>query len=126
MSAARESLSLLILDTHQQRTLPIIGSTGGFSGFFRNEGPPVIHGRIELLLSFTCNICGAFNEVENFATEPASCVCGSNVRLRALIHLLSIELFGQSLSLTEFPKLKAIRGLGMTDKDAYARLLAEK
>ena len=78
------------------------------------------------LVSFTCNICGAFNEVENFATEPASCACGSNVRLRALIHLLSIELFGQSLMLTRFPKLKAIRALGMTDKDSYANILAEK
>ena len=56
------------------------------------------------MVSFTCNICGAYNQVENFATEPASCGCGSNVRLRALIHLLSMELFGQSLPLVEFPK----------------------
>jgi SAM-dependent methyltransferase len=78
------------------------------------------------VVSFICNICGAFNEVENFATEPASCGCGSNVRLRALIHLLSLELFGRSLTLTEFPKLKSVRGLGMTDKEGYARILAEK
>jgi SAM-dependent methyltransferase len=64
--------------------------------------------------------------VAEFATEPASCGCGSNVRLRALIHLLSMELFGQSLPLTEFPKLKSIRGLGMTDKEGYAGILAEK
>src|SRR5947209_8235009 len=78
------------------------------------------------MVSFTCNICGAFNQAEDFATEPASCACGSNVRLRALMHLLSTELFGQSLTLTEFPKLKAIRGLGMTDKDCYPGILAEK
>jgi len=78
------------------------------------------------MVSFTCNVCGVFNEVEEFATEPASCPCGSNVRVRALIHLLSMELFGQSLTLTEFPKLKAVRGLGMTDKEGYARILAEK
>jgi hypothetical protein len=78
------------------------------------------------VVSFVCNICGAANEVEHFATEPASCACGSNVRLRALIHLLSMELFGHSLPLISFPKLKAIRGLGMTDKEAYAEILAEK
>jgi len=78
------------------------------------------------MVSFTCNVCGAYNQVEEFATEPATCGCGSNVRVRALIRLLSMELFGQSLFLTEFPKLKAIRGLGMTDKEGYARILAEK
>jgi len=46
--------------------------------------------------------------------------------MRALIHLLSLELFGQSLILADFPKLKAIRGLGMSDQQCYARILAEK
>ena len=78
------------------------------------------------MLSFTCNICGAYNEVEAFATEPASCACGSNVRLRALIHLLSMELFGTSLTLAQFPILKAIRGLGLSDQAGYAGLLAKK
>ncbi|HLK64345.1 MAG TPA: methyltransferase domain-containing protein [Bryobacteraceae bacterium] len=78
------------------------------------------------MVSFTCNVCGTFNQIENFATEPASCVCGSNVRIRASIHLLSLELFGQSLALTEFPVLKSIRAFGMTDHECYATLLAEK
>lgn len=78
------------------------------------------------MVSFICNICRAHNHVENFATEPASCDCGSNVRIRALIHLLSMELFNQTLILADFPKLKAIRGLGMSDKEGYARILAEK
>ena len=77
-------------------------------------------------MTFTCNICGARNTVEKFVTEPATCGCGSNVRLRALIHLLSMELFGVSLPLPEFPRLKAIRGIGMTDKECYAGPLAEK
>jgi SAM-dependent methyltransferase len=75
---------------------------------------------------FTCNICGAENEVEKLATEPASCACGSNVRVRALIHLLSLELFGVSMMLSEFPRLKGIRGIGMSDKECYAARLAEK
>jgi SAM-dependent methyltransferase len=78
------------------------------------------------VVAFTCNICGADNEVEEFATEPASCACGSNVRLRALIHLLSMELFGNSLFLSQFPKLRAIRGLGLSDQAGYARILADK
>jgi hypothetical protein len=77
-------------------------------------------------VTFTCNICGTRNSVEHFATEPATCGCGSNVRLRALIHLLSMELFGVSMPLPEFPRLKSIRGIGMTDKECYADRLAEK
>jgi len=78
------------------------------------------------MVSFVCNICGRFNQVEQFATEPATCACGSNVRIRALIHLLSMELFDRSLTLAEFPKLKSIRGIGMSDKEGYAAILAEK
>jgi SAM-dependent methyltransferase len=78
------------------------------------------------VVSFICNICGEHNHVADFATEPASCPCGSNVRMRALIHLLSMELFNQNLVLADFPKVKAIRGLGMSDQEFYARLLAEK
>jgi SAM-dependent methyltransferase len=78
------------------------------------------------VVSFVCNICGAHNQVEHFVTEPATCACGSNVRLRALIHLLSMELFGRSLELPAFPRLKAIRGLGISDQGCYSELLAEK
>jgi SAM-dependent methyltransferase len=78
------------------------------------------------MVSFVCNICGRLNEIEHFASEPASCECGSNVRIRALIHLLSLELFGESRPLVDFPVLKSIRGLGMSDQEGYARLLAEK
>jgi SAM-dependent methyltransferase len=77
-------------------------------------------------MPFICNICGSHNNIESFGTEPASCTCGSNVRLRALIHLLSMELFGHDLVLAEFPKLKGIRGLGISDQPSYARILAEK
>ena len=81
---------------------------------------------MEQPVTFTCNICGAQNRVAAFATEPATCACGSNVRVRALLHLLSMELFGRSLTVADFPKLKSVRGLGMTDKPGYAAILAEK
>src|SRR4051794_4686459 len=76
--------------------------------------------------AFICNICGQHNQYEKLASEPASCVCGSNVRIRALIHLLSLELFGESLVLTEFPRMRSIRGLGISDHEGYAAILADK
>jgi SAM-dependent methyltransferase len=81
---------------------------------------------VEQPVAFTCNICGAHNHAAGFATEPATCACGSNVRVRALLHLLSMELFGRTLNVEDFPKLKSLRGLGMTDKPGYADILAGK
>jgi SAM-dependent methyltransferase len=78
------------------------------------------------MVAFICNICATKNQVEHFVSEPATCACGSNVRLRALLHLLSLELFGHSIPVCDFPRLKAVRGLGMTDKSCYARILEEK
>jgi SAM-dependent methyltransferase len=78
------------------------------------------------MVEFICNVCGSRNAIAEFATEPASCACGSNVRTRALIHLLSMELFGRSLTLADFPRLKSIRALGMSDKPCYASILQEK
>jgi SAM-dependent methyltransferase len=81
---------------------------------------------VEQPVTFTCNVCGAHNRVAAFLSEQATCECGSNVRVRALLHLLSVELFGRSLTAADFPRLKSIRGLGMTDKPAYAAILAGK
>lgn len=81
---------------------------------------------VEAAISFTCNICGAFDELESFATEPPTCSCGSNVRLRSLVHLLSTELFGTSIVLRDFPKLRSIRGLGISDQQCYAGILSDK
>src|ERR1035437_7783872 len=78
------------------------------------------------MFEFICNVCGSRNAIAEFAAEPASCACGSNVRTRALIHLLSMELFGRSLILADFPRLKSVRGLGMSDKPCYASILQEK
>ena len=78
------------------------------------------------MVTFVCNICGRHNQVERLDSEPASCACGSNSRIRGLIHLLSMELFGESLVLAEFPVLRSIRGLGMSDHEGYAALLAQK
>src|SRR5260370_13947144 len=37
-----------------------------------------------------------------------------------------MELFGNTVVLAKFPKLKAIRGLGLSDQPRYASILAEK
>jgi SAM-dependent methyltransferase len=79
------------------------------------------------MISFTCNICGTGNALEEIPWEEPTCTgCGSNVRMRALIYLLSIELFGAARTLPEFPKDKKIRGFGLSDALLYATPLGEK
>jgi SAM-dependent methyltransferase len=79
------------------------------------------------MVSFICNICGQNNTIEVLTHEASSCSgCGSNVRLRALVYMLSMELFGEGLLLPEFPCLKAIKGMGLSDQLSYAGLLSGK
>lgn len=46
--------------------------------------------------------------------------------MRAMVHALSTELFGESLPATRFPRRKDLKGIGMSDWDGYAGALAEK
>jgi len=48
------------------------------------------------------------------------------MRVRGLIALLSNEIFGVPMALPEFPTMKAIRGIGMSDSPQLASQLAEK
>jgi SAM-dependent methyltransferase len=48
------------------------------------------------------------------------------MRVRALVGLLSKEIFGVPMTLPEFPVLKGIRGIGMSDSPQVAEGLAEK
>jgi SAM-dependent methyltransferase len=80
-------------------------------------------------LTFRCNICGAFCEskVNDLGRETPSCaMCGSTVRMRAIIYLLSQALFGCSIALPNFPIRKDIRGIGLSDWIGYAIPLAQK
>lgn len=80
-------------------------------------------------LSFKCNVCGNENVslLADLSRETSSCMlCGSTVRMRAIVHVLSMELFGVSLVLKEFPEKKDIHGIGMSDWPGYARTLARK
>ncbi len=78
---------------------------------------------------FTCNVCGKICErsAATFGREVPSCPqCGSTVRLRGLVALLSQEVFGAELAMPDFPVIKGVRGIGMSDPPMLAAGFAEK
>ena len=80
-------------------------------------------------LPFQCNICGSRTSapLPAFERDTPSCgVCGSIVRWRAVVHLLSTGLFGESLAIRDFPESTHLHGLGMSDWVGYAELLPFK
>lgn len=79
-------------------------------------------------IHFQCNICGSDTSCNKgkLSREVASChICGSTVRMRAIVHVLSMELFGESKTLPDFPHNKDLHGVGMSDWDGYAKPLSE-
>ncbi len=81
------------------------------------------------LLSYRCNVCGGFcrSGMESLTREEPTCgSCGSTVRMRAMVRLVSVELLGKSLCLPDFPRRRDLRGIGLSDWDGYARGLARK
>jgi len=79
------------------------------------------------MITFTCNLCGTSNTVETIPWETPTCSsCGSNVRIRAIIYMLALELFGEARLLPEFPRCENVKGFGMSDAQCYSTLLAEK
>ena len=79
------------------------------------------------MTTFTCNLCGTSNTVEAIPWETPTCSsCGSNVRMRAIIYMLAMELFGEERLLPDFPRCADVKGFGMSDAQCYATLLAEK
>jgi SAM-dependent methyltransferase len=94
----------------------------------RSNGGVITHSSGDRIY-FLCNICGTASGVRpgQLQREVASCpTCNSTVRFRSVIHVLSVELFGESLVLPDFPVRKEIRGIGMSDWSLYAMPLAEK
>lgn len=84
---------------------------------------------VESPIAFHCNICGSANQRprSDFGREKATCdKCGSTVRTRGIIHMLSMEILGIGIALPDFPVMKAVRGLGMSDSPDYSRRLTEK
>jgi SAM-dependent methyltransferase len=84
---------------------------------------------VEPLIPFTCNICGRQNSApqSRFDREVGSCDgCGSTVRTRAVVQMIARELFGMEIPLADFPVLKGIHGIGISDSPDYAERLAAK
>lgn len=79
--------------------------------------------------SFTCNICGAPNlsTVDPSEHERATCAhCRSSIRFRSIVLALSRALFGLDLKVADFPVLKSVRGLGISDSDIYSGCLENR
>lgn len=88
-----------------------------------------LRGEKSALTTFRCNICGETNAApaEAFSRETPSCDrCGSTVRMRSIIHALSLELFGECTALPDFPARPDLVGAGMSDWEGYAKPLSEK
>jgi len=73
---------------------------------------------------YTCNLCSARNARATLNRELATCVsCGAPMRYRSLMLVLSRALFRRDLALRCFPRLKSIRGLGISDSEMYSGYL---
>jgi SAM-dependent methyltransferase len=89
----------------------------------------IVH-RADEPIAFRCNICDGANTIrlERLTRDDPSCVCcGSSVRLRSIIQMLTCELFGRSLSISEIrPAHREIIGIGLSCADVYAKRLARR
>ena len=95
----------------------------------RTHPPPVPNTREEVAdpVDFRCNLCGRANRVprSRISREIPSCDgCGSTVRFRAIGRLVASEVLGRDAVLTEVAPARHVRGLGLSDADAYAGPLA--
>ena len=80
-------------------------------------------------MTFTCNICGRPQTIDQdlLERENASCTrCGSNVRYRAIIHHLSVALFGEPRNLPDFKGSKSLLGIGFSDWPGFAAPLSKR
>jgi SAM-dependent methyltransferase len=80
-------------------------------------------------IPFLCNLCGTPNSgtLAQLSREALTCThCGSNVRFRAMGHLVVTEVLGRPLALPSVAADKSIAGVGLSDAENYAKPLAEK
>jgi len=80
-------------------------------------------------IGFTCNICGwtgsAPIRLISGRETPSCRQCGSTLRFRAIVSVLTAELFSSAKSLRIADTYKNITGIGMSDSPLYANLLKE-
>jgi SAM-dependent methyltransferase len=104
---------------------------GAITGAHRAEAPAAgsPEAAAATMLSFRCNLCGTTNRAALCALEretPSCRGCGSTVRFRSIVHLLTQALFGRSMVLADMTPRQDIVGIGLSDADAYANPLASK
>ena len=83
----------------------------------------------DAVVRFRCNLCGARNAAAPAALErerPSCAACGSNVRFRAMAHLVVSELTGRPAVVDELPVHGELAGIGLSDDRSYARPLARR
>ena len=68
----------------------------------------------------------SLSDSESFISREGMRFDGGTSRLRAMIYLLSKELFDKPTCLMDFPNDKSIKGIGMSDAPEYAIPLSEK
>ncbi len=80
-------------------------------------------------LSFTCNVCGKSVSAPIGMISIRECrschECGSTQRMRMVVHLLSMGLYGKSMATGCFPATKKL-GMGMSDTPSIAVRLGRK
>ncbi|OGS99138.1 MAG: hypothetical protein A3F73_03705 [Gallionellales bacterium RIFCSPLOWO2_12_FULL_59_22] len=76
-------------------------------------------------IMFRCNVCGRMSVVgeAKLTREEATCRCGSSVRLRSIVHVLTLELFGKSLAIPDIPVCHGLVGIDMSGAANYAERL---
>jgi SAM-dependent methyltransferase len=83
------------------------------------------------MFTFVCNICESPCRAESpspvhLGRETKTCRCGSTVRFRWIVHALSMELFGNSVPLPKFPRVRGLCGIGMSETAAVLDILAAR
>lgn len=107
---------------------PLRGLQAPLRHLWRSLAKPRV-GAGEEPIEFRCNLCGNPCRAALAALQreiPSCARCGSTVRMRATIHLLTSELFGRSIVLPDLPRRPDIRGIGLSDSQGYAVTLAQK
>ncbi len=92
----------------------------------RDAFPLFSHTRGEKM-HFRCNICGRMTQalLSKLTREEVTCRCGSTARSRALVHVLSLGLFGESYAISDMPIRTDLVGVDMSGAATYAGRLAK-
>lgn len=81
-------------------------------------------------ISYQCNVCAGINEFVEVTTldrETGQCRhCHAQVRLRAIVHLISKAMFGQSMPVKYWPENTGIKGIGISDWAGYQPFFEQK